>query len=140
MPSRKRKAPRRSTHTARRGASPSREHAERSRGAQPGNHNALTHGAYAAPAIQITGIDDVIADVQTKQSRLSALLDELVLTGDTDNLETITKLFALHAQNASRLGRLLRDQRALSGASADGIAGAIAAALDELSTELGVAL
>ena len=39
-----------------------------------------------------------------------------------------------------RVARLLRDQRALSGAAADGIAGAIATALDELTSELGVKL
>ena len=50
------------------------------------------------------------------------------------------QLFALHGLNASRLGRLLRDQRALSGEAADGIAGAIAQALDELSSELGAEL
>jgi hypothetical protein len=53
---------------------------------------------------------------------------------DTD---TAVKLFALHAQNASRLGRLLRDQRALGGQAAEGLTAAIAAALDELNTELG---
>jgi hypothetical protein len=34
----------------------------------------------------------------------------------------------------------MRDQRALSGAAADGISGAIAQALDELSTHMGVEL
>ncbi len=52
----------------------------------------------------------------------------------------MARLLALHGQNASRIGRLLRDKRALSGASADGILGAIGQALDELSTELGVPL
>ena len=109
------------------------------RGAQPGNTNALTHGAYAAPLKPIESIEDVIADVQTKQARLSAILDEILLGGDyVGDLENITKLFALHGQNASRLGRLLRDQRALSGASANGITEAIAAAIAERSTELGV--
>jgi hypothetical protein len=50
------------------------------------------------------------------------------------------KLFSLHGQNASRLGRLLRDQRALSGQAADGLLDAIGKALDEISTELGVTL
>ena len=110
------------------------------RGAQPGNINALTHGAYRALAKPIESIEDVIADVQTKQSRLSALIDQMMMTGETSDTEIIVKLFALHGQNASRLGRLLRDQRALSGGAADGITGAIAQALNELATEWGVEL
>jgi hypothetical protein len=39
-----------------------------------------------------------------------------------------------------RVSRLLRDRRALSGEAAEGLAGAIAAALDEISTELGIPL
>jgi hypothetical protein len=38
------------------------------------------------------------------------------------------------------VARLLRDQRAISGTSADGIAGAIAQALDEMGTEWGLSL
>jgi hypothetical protein len=52
----------------------------------------------------------------------------------------LARLLALHGQNASRIGRLLRDQRALSGAAADGLLEAIAKALDEISTELGIKL
>ena len=52
----------------------------------------------------------------------------------------LTHLLRIHGQNASRLGRLLRDRRALSGDAADGISGAVAQALDELSNELGVEL
>jgi len=86
-------------------------------------------------------IADVIGDLAAKQQALSDHIDDHL--ADTDivpNLVNLVKLFALHGQNASRLGRLLRDQRALSGEAADGIAGAIAQALDELSTELGTDL
>ena len=107
------------------------------RGAQPGNKNAATHGFYSAPSKTIESIDDVIADLREKQAALSGILDKLLIEGDADR-DTVIKLFALHAQNANRLGRLLRDQRALSGKSADGISAAIAQAISELSTEWGV--
>lgn len=56
------------------------------------------------------------------------------------SVDELRHLLRIHGQNASRLGRLLRDQRALSGEAADGISGAVAQALDELSNELGVDL
>ncbi|MBN1247137.1 MAG: hypothetical protein JXC32_05725 [Anaerolineae bacterium] len=91
-----------------------------------------------APAGKLERIEDVFEDLASKQIKLSAYIDRC-LAHDSD-LAALAKLFALHGQNASRLGRLLRDQRALSGAAADGIAGAIAQALDELSNELGADL
>jgi hypothetical protein len=109
--------------------------AARPSGRQPGNARPPRSRA-ASRADPRVCIDDVVADLAKKQSRLSAILDST----DPEDLTTFTKLFALHAQIASRMGRLLRDQRALSGAAADGIAGAIAQALDELSSELGTPL
>ena len=111
----------------------------RPRGGQPANTNAKTHGLYAAPARKLESIEDVVGDVQARQQELSTFIQQH-LSGGQASLDDVIRLFALHAQNASRLGRLLRDQRALSGASADGMAAALATALDELSTELGVAL
>jgi len=55
-------------------------------------------------------------------------------------LETLVKVAEALARGTGRVARLLRDKRALSGAAADGIAGAIATALDELSSELGIKL
>lgn len=106
-------------------------------GAPPNNANARTHGLYAAkPGIRT--IADVIDDLAQTQAILSALIEEHI-EGEPD-LDALVTLLRLHGQNASRLGRLLRDQRALSGEAADGIAGAIAQALDELGSELGVDL
>jgi hypothetical protein len=84
-------------------------------------------------------ITEIIQDLARKQGALSDYIDACIVRGEVD-LGNLAHLFALHGLNASRLGRLLRDQRALSGAAADGIAGAIAQALDELSTELGADL
>jgi hypothetical protein len=101
-----------------------------------------TRSATACPALRPPGRDaaatiaDVVADLTTKQARLSALID----AADDDDTGNLAKLFSIYSQTASRIGRLLRDQRALSGEAADGISGAIAQALDELSSELGTPL
>ncbi len=123
--------------------------------------NRQTHGSYARPAKSrpacgaksraacgerpLETIDDVIADALDKQARLSAILDNTadVRGAPRDSardLADLAKLFAIHGQNASRLGRLLRDQRALSGESADGLLAALGTALDEIATELGITL
>lgn len=107
-------------------------------GAPPGNQNAARHGLYAAPASPAGSIQAVIADLAAKQQALSDYIDRCI--ADDTPIEALAHLLALHGQNASRLGRLLRDHRALSGEAADGIAGAIAQALDELSNELGAPL
>jgi len=112
-------------------------------GAPAGNTNALKHGFYAHPHQPLTDIADIINDLAAKQAALSAHIDDALSDADDEappHIADLVKLFSLHGQNAARLGRLLRDQRALSGDAADGISGAIAQALDELSTELGTAL
>ena len=98
--------------------------------------NRQTHGFYARPDRPFETIDDVIAAALDKQARLSAILDN---SADLDGAD-LAKLLAIHGQNASRLGRLLRDKRALSGESADGLLSALGTALDEIATELGITL
>lgn len=111
---------------------------ERRQGAPIGNTNARTHGFYLPSSTHPPyTIDEIIADLSSKQRLLSQHIDQL--TDDAD-LPALVTLFRLHAQTASRLSRLLRDQRALSGLASDGISGAIAQALDELSTELATSL
>jgi hypothetical protein len=107
-------------------------------GAPPGNRNAQRHGFYSRGQRDLTQISDVVADLAERQTQLSEYLVERLAEGA--EIGEVAWLFALHGQNASRLGRLLRDQRALSGAAADGLLAAIGAALDELSTELGIKL
>ena len=89
-------------------------------------------------------IAGIIADLAAKQQRLSTYIDDLLSLAadrpDGASIRDIAHLLALHSQNAARLGRLLRDKRALSGETADGIAGVIAQALDELGSEWGLEL
>ena len=108
-------------------------------GAPVGNRNAETHGLYGITPTPPLTIAAIIRDLAGKQKALSDYIQAQLKSTDAD-LAALTELFALHAQTASRLGRLLRDQRALSGQAADGLAGAIGQALDELSNELGVEL
>ncbi len=107
-------------------------------GAPAGNQNRMTHGFYTHPAKKMEGISDVVDDLLGKQEQLSAYIDEQMASGGDP--EEMIKLFSLVGQNASRLGRLLRDQRALSGKSADGLFEALGVALDEIGTELGIKL
>ena len=105
----------------------------------------VTHAATMAAAVTNSQssltpetIEEVIGDLAGKQAQLLGYIDERLDQGA--DLQGLARIFALHGQNATRLGRLLRDKRALSGQASDGISAAIAQALDELSTELGVAL
>jgi len=107
------------------------------RGAPKGNQNRRTHGAYTKPTTPLTSIEDVINDALRRQSELTNYIDAHACEMTTDDL---VKLFTLHGQNASRLGRLLRDARALSGKSADSLLDAIGTALDEINTQLGTQL
>jgi hypothetical protein len=109
-------------------------------GAPPGNQRALKHGYYAAEDLPPNcTIDAVIHMLYHKQVALDAYIDRILVTGQP-SVPELSHLLQIHGQNASRLGRLLRDRRALSGDAADGISGAIAQALEELSTELGTDL
>ena len=112
-------------------------------GAPPGNSNAKTHGFYAATitptTITPTTIEGVIEDLATKQAALSEYLATNLQNPEID-LTALVNIFTVHAQNASRLGRLLTQQHALSGELSDGLAGAIGQALDELSLILGADL
>jgi hypothetical protein len=103
-------------------------------GRPAGNQNARTHGFYAEDPAEIT-IDQAIAGLADKMNRLDQFIADLQGNG-----EYLIRLFALYTQASGRLARLLRDRRALSGQAADGFAGAIAQALAEMSTELGVDL
>ena len=59
---------------------------------------------------------------------------------DKEDIELLVRLAQALGGGASRVGRLMRDLRALVGEAADGLTGAVARALDELSTELGIKL
>jgi hypothetical protein len=122
---------------AMRGSDPPRCGAHSGGAARAGNKNAWKPGAHArtgAHPVQIHDIGDVVADLQRKMARLSELID------GCEDPEALIKLMSLHAQVASRLGRLERDKRALDGKAADGLLDAIGKALDEISTELGIKL
>jgi len=108
-------------------------------GPRVGNKNRQTHGFHVQPVRDLRDIDDVVEDALFKQTQLSAFIEEKVAEGEMA-VKEMARLLALHGQNAARIGRLLRDQRALSGKSVDGLLEAIGAALDELSTELGIDL
>jgi len=82
-------------------------------------------------------IDDVIADLDDKQARLSQYLDRRWRDPEVKHLD---RLLAVYSHNASRLGRLLRDRCALYGEPPDPFKEIINAALDRLSEEWGIDL
>jgi hypothetical protein len=125
-------------------------------GAPLGSQNALKHGFYAqreceerlgetSPDEASLGdvaprewsIETIILDLCIKQARLSKYTE---LHSADLSAEELARFLQIHGQNASRLGRLLRNRRALCGAAVDEISAAIAQALDQLHDELGTVL
>jgi len=74
-------------------------------------------------------IDAIIEDLHNRYLMLGRYLDNAAASEDMADLLLV---FKIQAETASRLGRLLREQRVLSGKAADGLADAISATLDEL--------
>jgi hypothetical protein len=85
------------------------------------------------PNAPLPTINNVIRDLDARQRQLLTYLEDHISELEPGQ---IVSLLGLHGQNAARLGRLLRDRRALSGESADGIAEAISKVLDELATQV----
>lgn len=116
----------------------------RKRGAQPGNQNARKHGFYStqftreelaliAAFVQDPTIDDELWMQRVLNHRLLTFVGTEALA-----IENLVALAKVLTTGTGRVSRLLRDRRILSGEAADSLAGAIAAALDEISTELGI--
>jgi hypothetical protein len=93
----------------------------------------------AAEATNGELIGAIVLDLLAKQDRLSRYIDAC-LGDQTTPVPDLARLLAIHSQNAARLGRLLRDKRALSDRTADAMTAAIDQALDELSAEWGIDL
>jgi hypothetical protein len=89
------------------------------------------------PRPKLDSLAEVIGDLPFRLSQIADLIDAELESSEADS-SLLARLFTLYGQMASRLGRLLRDQRALSGAAADGLAGAVAQAIEELKTEAGI--
>jgi hypothetical protein len=111
-------------------------------GKKPATSQREAAGAKQGPSRRtppIEDIDAVIAALQERLGQLSHVVDVEFASANPDPAQ-LTQVFALYAQTASRLGRLLRDRQALSGDAADALAEAVGQVLDELSAEWGVTL
>lgn len=86
-------------------------------------------------AIQAS-IDEVVGGLAVWQRYIGEQLTHVAEGGEPPS-EDWMRLVELYSLTAGRLGRLMRDRRALQGEAADGLVGAIAQALDELHTEMG---
>jgi hypothetical protein len=117
------------------------------RGAQPANTNARTTGFYSdtftaeelglvAAFVTKPDLDDEVWMQRVLNHRLMKHTNQT--TGQPVlKIGTLVKVAEALAVGTGRVARLLRDKRALSGESTDGLAGTIAKVLDELSTEFG---
>lgn len=86
-----------------------------------------------APQDQIpVDFDEIIADLEDKQDRLSHHIQSQQHDWNTSNL---SRLFTVYGQNATRLGRLLRYRHAMYGEGLDDL-NAIAAAKNRSTTDL----
>jgi uncharacterized protein YjcR len=107
-------------------------------GAPRRNQNARTHGFYAQEPDAVT-IEQAIAGLVDKMTRIDGLIEAATANGSQPH-DRVIRLFEIYTKASSRLSRLLRDKRDLSGEADDSINEAIAAALDELSEEWGIDL
>ena len=88
-------------------------------------------------ALQGWSIETVIIDLSISQ----AFLSRYIRVHQEDlTVEQLGGMLRIQGQNASRLGRLLRDRRALTGDTDGRFEEALNRALDQLSAELGVDL
>jgi hypothetical protein len=83
-------------------------------------------GPFVLPPVDI---DDVITDLADKQERLAGHLDRLWSDPDAQDMD---RLLAVYSQNASRLGRLLRDRCTVYGQPRDPFDVLMDQALDEV--------
>lgn len=81
-------------------------------------------------------IGEVVTGLLEWQRYVAGVLAEMAQGGEPPSPRFI-QVLDLYSRNASRLGRLLRDQRALDGQANDGYSRAVERALDELRDELG---
>lgn len=123
-------------------------HSGKHGGAPTGNQSRRTHGLYSrhfnqaelAALSELIGqqpnLDDEIALAKVINARAVRYLSE---NPDMPAVEFVA-LANVALTGTGRVASLLRAWRAISGDAADGIAAAIASALDELSNEWGISL
>lgn len=89
------------------------------------------------PVVELPDLSHQIFSLDSMISGLSSFIQRRQEADDFSTGEYVL-LLRLHGQLISRLGRLMRDQRALTGEISDGFAAAVNQALDELSVEMGI--
>lgn len=117
-------------------------------GAPEGNSNATKHGFYSGAfsndelAQLVAYADDLTLDDEIGAARVTnaRLLLYTMQNADGLDADTLSRLVVAQMRGLKTVADLLRAKRAVSGEAGDGIAGAIAAALDELGNEWGIEL
>jgi hypothetical protein len=85
-------------------------------------------------------VGDVVRDLLQKQTKLSRLIDRILEAEEEGVTERVIKLLTLHGQNASRIGRLLRDQKVVEGEDVDKLLAMLDPVLDEVAATWGIEL
>lgn len=96
-------------------------------------------GGFYARDPELVTIGQAIAGLVDKMARLDRVIADLAAEAHEAD-PRVVKAIEVYTQSSSRLSRLLRDRRALTGDSGDDIPAAIARALEELGDEWGVDL
>ncbi len=121
------------TQTALTGEQVCASHAGRC-GARPGNRNALRHGLYSRHLTPEEKLDLVAARAMEGLDEEIAVTRLMILRA----LRQHDAPPAAYARLADALCHQLRMRRQFDGQGADSLAGAVAAVLDELASELGL--
>ncbi len=117
----------------------------RAEGGRCWRHRPVAEAAEDAPVrAQLTALEasleasigEVVTGLLEWQRYVAGVLAEMAQGGEPPSPRFV-QVLELYSRNAGRLGRLLRDQRALDGQAGDGYSRALDRALDELRDELG---
>ena len=116
-------------------------HRTRTRGAQLGNTNALKHGFYARAFrdLEAADLDMLLRDGLTDEITMLRVMMRrtMDLADKIKDVDTIGATLGVLGMTATRLAGLLRTQKILGGDNSS-TAAAIAQALSEVATELGL--
>ena len=113
---------------------------KRSRGAQPGNLNALKHGFYSRNfrKMEIDDLDIICAEGLESEINMLRISTRrlLELSQDNTDLDTGIRLLTVMGATSTRLANLLRTEALLGTSRQDETYNAIIQALDEVNKEI----
>jgi hypothetical protein len=114
--------------------------AKRSRGAQPGNINALKHGYYARKFREMESgdLDLLMMDGLESEINMLRVMTRRIFEGSGEqvNMDKLTKSLGALGLAATRLAGLLRTKHFLGGNKPEEVANAIRSAISQATKEM----